>query len=42
MRGALAIVVEDFILFYFILFFQKEPSDWPITNIFGTWGTPPT
>jgi hypothetical protein len=38
--GALAIVVEDFILFYFI--FQKEPSDWPITNIFGTWGTPPT
>jgi hypothetical protein len=38
--GALTIVIEE--IFYFILFFQKEPSDWPITNIFGTWGTPPT
>jgi hypothetical protein len=24
----------------FIYLSKKEPFDWPITNIFGTWGTP--
>jgi hypothetical protein len=25
----------------YICLFQKEPFDWPNTNIFGTWSTPP-
>jgi len=25
---------------FFLIFFQKEQFDWPITNTFETWGTP--
>jgi hypothetical protein len=36
----LLLISEGMHPLFVCFFYQEQPFDWPITNIFGTWSTP--